>query len=153
MSFINNRVCWTVRENYTSTSCQCTRSTLHGMMEQRFWVQQTHTYVGSMCMYKCMFYSELKWKHVHASAPTHKQSAPQLFLWESWVSGSDSCRCGLNRARTVVKKTCSAHCSEVSLPLSLSRVLSGGQTKDTGNSQHWHSQPQWAWYTIHIAST
>lgn len=54
---------------------------------------------------------------------THTVCAPpQLFLWGS---GSDSCPSGLNRAHTVLKKTCSAHCSEVSLPLPLSLSLSG----------------------------
>lgn len=47
-------------------------------------------------------------------------------------SGSDSCPSCLNRAHTVLKKTCSAHCSEVSLHFCLSAgFCQAGQTKDT----------------------
>lgn len=73
--------------------------------------------------------------------PTHP---PQLVLWGS---GSGSCPSGLNRAHTVLKKkTCSAHCSRLSLSPSVSAgFCQTGQTKDTGNTQDWHGPPQWAW--------
>lgn len=76
------------------------------------------TQTQCVCVCKRVFNSETC---VSMPRQPHTNTAcapPQLFLWGS---GSDSCPSGPHRARTVLKKTRSAHCSEVSRPTSRSQ--------------------------------
>lgn len=80
------------------------------------------------------------------SVPQHPHKRSVLPSCSFLVSGSDSCPSGLNRAHTVRKKKRPAQ-HIVRRSLSLSRPLSvgfcqAGQTKDTGNTPHWHRPPQ-----------